>query len=95
MTGIEQQFLRVQEKMQLLVKQLSVLQKENNQLKEGLENQQIKEQIQTKLVEELHQKLQILKLSSGEMNEKDKKEFEKKINVYLRDIDQCIALLSR
>ncbi len=95
MTGIEQQFLRIQEKMQLLGKQLSALQKENKQLKEDLENQQKKEQLQTKLVEDLNQKLQILKLSTGEMNEKDKKEFEKKINTYLRDIDQCIALLSR
>lgn len=95
MTEIEQQFIRVQEKMQLLGKQLSAFQKENKQLKEDLENQQKKEQIQTKLIEELNQKLQILKLSSGEMNEKDKKEFEKKINLYLRDIDQCIALLSR
>jgi len=28
------------------------------------------------------------------MSEADKKEFEKKINAYLKEIDRCIALLS-
>jgi hypothetical protein len=37
----------------------------------------------------------ILKVATGEMNEADKREFEKKINQYIREIDRCIAFLSQ
>jgi hypothetical protein len=33
-------------------------------------------------------------LSGGDMNEKDKKDFEKQINKYVKEIDKCIAFLS-
>ncbi|HMX78942.1 MAG TPA: hypothetical protein PLG91_01435, partial [Ferruginibacter sp.] len=45
-------------------------------------------------VEMLKQQVGILKAAAGNMNEADKKEFEKTINRYLRDIDKCIGILS-
>jgi len=48
-----------------------------------------------RLKEELQQQVGILKLASGEMDEKDKKQFERKINQYLREIDKCISFLSQ
>jgi K+ transporter len=95
MTALEQQFNRVQEKLLLLLKQQQVMQKEIQQLRIELEKQQQREQSDSKHIEELKQQVQILKLSTGDMNEKDKKAFEKKINGYLREIDRCITLLSR
>ncbi len=41
----------------------------------------------------LKQQVSVLKLSAGEMSEADKKEFEKRINGYLKEIDRCIAML--
>ncbi|MBD0368004.1 MAG: hypothetical protein ICV53_18105, partial [Flavisolibacter sp.] len=46
-------------------------------------------------VTELHQQIAILKMAAGEMDTKDKKDFEKQINQYIRDIDKCIAHLSQ
>jgi hypothetical protein len=44
-------------------------------------------------LDELRQQVSILKLNAGGMNDRDKKEIEKKINSYLKEIDRCIALL--
>ncbi|MEJ7672080.1 MAG: hypothetical protein WKF59_05100 [Chitinophagaceae bacterium] len=43
---------------------------------------------------DLDQKVNILKAASGEMSETDQKEFEKRINLYIKEIDKCIGLLS-
>lgn len=95
MIALEQQINRVQEKIQQMLKQQDILLKENQLLKKELSKQSEKEKKQVKHIEELLQQVQILKLSTGEMNEKDKKEFDKQINVYLKEIDKCIALLSQ
>ena len=92
---VDQQFTTLNEKLQQLLKQYSRLQKENERLKEELQQSKEREiAIQTS-IEELQQQISILKLGSGEMNEKDKKEFEKKINLYIREIDKCISFLSQ
>lgn len=93
MSTTEQHLKRITDKLQVLVKNHAMLQKENEKLKEELHAVEQKASSQQKNAEELKQQVGILKLSAGEMNEADKKEFEKKINVYLKEIDRCIALL--
>jgi cell shape-determining protein MreC len=93
MSNTEQHLKRIQEKLQQLLKQYAVVQKENNKLKEQLETSQHKIWTQQKNADELKQQVSILKASAGEMNEADKKEFEKRINGYLKEIDRCITLL--
>ena len=94
MSLTEDQLKRIQEKLQKLVKQHSVLQKENTRLKEELDKtKQLSVQHQSD-VDELKQQVNVLKLSAGEMSPADKKEFEKRINSYLKEIDRCITLLS-
>ena len=90
----EIQLKRITEKLQSLVKEYSQLQKENLRLKEELQAANQKADSHHKNAEELKQQVSILKLNTGEMSEQDKKEFEKRINVYLKEIDRCIALLS-
>lgn len=94
MSAAEDQLKRIQEKIQLLLKQQAALQKENGQLRLELDNTREQVSMQQKNVEHLKQQLDILKLTAGEMSEADKKEFEKRINSYLKEIDRCIALLS-
>lgn len=93
MNTTEQHLKRIQEKLQQLLKQYATAQKENVRLKAEIHTAQQKISAQQKNAEELKQQVSVLKLSAGEMNEADKKEFEKRINGYLKEIDRCIALL--
>ncbi len=93
--SVDQQFNRLADKLQLLLKAMGRLQKENERLKEDLQGAREREQAALQRIDELQQQTAILKYAAGEMDEKEKKEFEKKINQYLREIDKCIAYLSR
>ena len=92
---VDQQFNTINEKLQQLLRKYNRLQKENERLREELNQSNEKERQVHSRVDELQQQISILKLSSGDMNEKDKKEFEKKINQYLKEIDKCISFLSQ
>ncbi|MEQ1677742.1 MAG: hypothetical protein ABL876_13620 [Chitinophagaceae bacterium] len=93
MSATEEQLKRIQEKLQQLLKQHTAVQKENTRLKEELQAVQDKVLAQQKNADELKQQVSILKLNAGEMSAADKKEFEKRINGYLKEIDRCIAQL--
>ena len=93
MNAAEQHLKTIQDKLQQLLKNYTAMQKENAKLKEELSDAQQKATAQLKVTDELKQQVSILKLSSGEMDEAEKKEFEKRINGYLKEIDRCIALL--
>lgn len=92
---VDNQFNSINEKLQLLLKQHQRLKKENERLREELEAQKQKDLQAQQTIQELHQQIGILKLASGDMNDKDKKEFERKINQYVKEIDKCIAFLSQ
>jgi regulator of replication initiation timing len=95
MITTEQHLKRIQDKLQQLLKQHTALQKENSKLKEELETTQQKILTQQKSADELKQQVSILKVSAGDMSEADKKEFEKRINGYLKEIDRCITMLGQ
>ena len=94
MSQTETQLRRIHDKLQQLVKQHALVQKENQQLKEQLAVASQQSQQLSRNMDELRQQVNVLKLNAGEMNESDKKEMEKKINGYIKEIDRCIALLS-
>ncbi|HSU27363.1 MAG TPA: hypothetical protein VLJ68_03215 [Chitinophagaceae bacterium] len=93
MKETDQQFKRIQEKLQLLLKQYAALEKENIQLKESLGKTKNQNKLHQQNVDGLKQQVNVLKLNAGQMPEADKKEFEKRINAYLKEIDRCIAML--
>jgi len=95
MSNTEQHLKRIQEKLQLLLKEHTAVVKENKLLKEELSEAKQKVTTQQKSVDELKQQVSILKVSTGEMSEADKKDFEKRINGYLKEIDRCIAMLGQ
>ena len=90
----EQHLKRIQEKLQQLLKEHAALQKENGRLKDELAETEQKMSLQQKNTDELKQQVNVLRVSAGDMGEADKKEFEKRINTYLKEIDKCIAMLS-
>ena len=92
---VDQQFNTINDKLQQLLKQQARLKKDNERLRTELEVCKEKEDVYQQKIDELAQQIGILKLGAGDMNEKDKKEFEKKINQYIREIDKCIAFLGQ
>lgn len=91
---MEQQLRRIQEKIQQLLKRNQLLQKENEKLTQ--DNQALREQLnnQQELVDGLEQKLTAVKMSSGNLTEEERKELEKRMNAYIREIDRCITMLA-
>ena len=94
MNTIESHIKSVNEKLQQLLKKHVALKKENDTLKQELSNFKEKEVEYKYALHELDQKVIILKAASGQMPEADQKEFEKRINQYIKEIDKCIGLLS-
>ena len=93
--SLDKQFNIINEKLQQLLKQQARLKKENERLRMELEGCREKENAFQQKIEELIQQNSILKLAGGDMNEKDKRDFEKKVNQYIKEIDKCIAFLGQ
>ncbi len=95
MTESSDQLKRIQAKLQQMLKQHAVLQKENSWLKNELDEAKKDVSTQQEMADILKQQVNVLKYSNGEMSDADKKEFEKKINAYVKEIDRCIAMLGQ
>lgn len=94
MSDLEAHIKLVNEKLQQLIKTHAAIKKENDNLKVEVINYKLKEDDYKSSLYELNQKVSILKAASGEMTEADQKQFEKRINLYIKEIDKCIGLLS-
>ena len=94
MGELEQHIRRVNDKLQQVLKDYQQLQKDNLRQSALIEELKKAKETSAQQVETLRQQVGILKAAAGNMNEADKKEFEKTINRYLRDIDKCIGFLS-
>ena len=93
--SLDSQFNQLNDKLQLLLKQQNRLKRENEKLRQELEDCKTKEATYQQRINELDEQVYVLKMSAGEMSEKDKKDFERKINQYIKEIDKCIAFLSQ
>ena len=85
----------LQSKLQLLLKKHALISKENEQLKKENQNYQLKEKELIETRGQLQQQVNILKTSAGQLEGKEKIEFEKSINRYIRSIDKCITMLNK
>ena len=94
MNPLEQHIQRINEKLQQLLKQYRVSQKETEKLKKELADIKSLQNEKIRQMEELEQKVAILKTATNNLNEDDKKDLEKRLNQYIREIDRCIAMLS-
>lgn len=94
MNQLEEQIKRMNEKLQQLLKQYSALQKENEKLKLEFQQSTNRYQLLADQSEKWQQQTEILKLSREQMNDSEKKAFEKRLNQYVKEIDRCIALLN-
>ncbi len=95
MNVLDQQFNTLNDKLQLLLKHVGQLRRENSQLRAELQQARESEAAAQLQMDELKQQASILKFAAFEMTEQDKKEFERTISRYIRQIDKCIAYLSQ
>ena len=85
--------IRIQEKVKLLLKQYQVLKQENDKIKRQLREAGEKETAMAASIAQLQQQVVILKTATNQLDEQDKKELEKRLNHYLKEIDRCINML--
>lgn len=76
------------------MRQSKATQQENERLHRSVQETAEKLNQANEQIKLLRTQLDVLKLNAGELNGTDKKEIEKKLNGYLKEIDRCIALLS-
>ena len=94
MSDLEENIKRINSKLQQLLKNYQLLQKENNRQSELIKQLKGAKEKDNQQITALHEKISILKAATGKMNEADKKAFEKNISQYIREIDKCIGILS-
>jgi septal ring factor EnvC (AmiA/AmiB activator) len=90
---VEAQILRIQDKLQQLLRQRDLLLKENGKLREELHKAQEGHAEYSKRLEQLRQQVEVLRVTKTVMSEGEKRELEKRLGQYIREIDRCIALL--
>ncbi|HWJ89499.1 MAG TPA: hypothetical protein VNR87_00225 [Flavisolibacter sp.] len=93
--SVDLQFNTINDKLQQLLRQHARVQKENERLKLELHQAKARELAAQQEMEAFQQQISIMKLGSADFNERDKKDFEKKINQYIKEIDKCISFLSQ
>ncbi len=94
MEQIESHIVRINAKLQDLLKKHTSLQKQNQQQQELIAKLKEQQEIGEKKIKALEEQQYILKSAAGELNSTDKKAFEQTISRYIKEIDKCIALLS-
>lgn len=78
-----------------MLRQQLRLKRENERLQQELDACRHTEKNHLELVTQLEQRIAILKFAAGDLPEAEKREFEKMINSYIREIDKVIAYLSQ
>lgn len=94
MEQLETHIARINSKLNELLKKYAALQKLSAQQQSAI--QLLKEEKETadKKIKRLEEQQHILKSAAGKLNSDDKKAFEQTINKYIKEIDNCIAILS-
>lgn len=94
MSTTQQPWKHIQDKLQQVSQRYQVLQKDNDRLKKEVTELKAKDVAQVKKIEELEIKVAALKTATGQLNDAEKKELDKRLHQYIREIDRCIAMLS-
>jgi chromosome segregation ATPase len=95
MVDIESQIKRIQDKLQQLLRQQAVLQKDNQRLKKELESASALHQEKDQALQAIRQQVDVLKMGSGNpLSDTEKTVLSKRIDGYLKEIDKCLALLN-
>jgi predicted nuclease with TOPRIM domain len=95
MKTVEEQIRLLNTKLQQLLKKFNTLQKENSFITSELIEYKSKEKSTQEKITLLELETAILKASAGKMNEKEKIDFEKRINQYIKYLENCMTMLNK
>lgn len=84
---------RIGQKLPQLIKQRDNLLREKEKLQMEIAHSEKDKQALALQVSTLQEQVAILKTATSDMNDKEKRDFEKRINGYIKDIDKVIAHL--
>ena len=90
----EKQILRIQQKLQEIVKRYTSMQKTVSEQNASIQQLQQELEEKNRRIRILQEQQYVLKSAAGQLDAADKKAFEQTINKYIREIEKCIALLS-
>ena len=93
MTPVADHIARLSAKLSKLIRSYRALEKEHEKVKAELDRRVAAEEELRIRHAALEQQLALLKASSGETDEQGRRELERKLSHYIREIDRCIALL--
>ncbi|HSN08427.1 MAG TPA: hypothetical protein VLS85_05280 [Hanamia sp.] len=93
--NIETHIKNLQSKLQLLLKKHALLQKESEYLQKENADLNLKIKSLHEKNKQFEMQVNILKTSAGQLEGKDKVDFEKSINSYIRTLDKCISILNK
>ncbi len=94
MSDLEKYIKRINDKLQQLLRNYQQLQKDNQRQSLLIEELSKTKEKNVQQIKTLQEQVEILKAATGQMNDTDKKAFEKHINQYIKEIDKCIGILS-
>jgi len=90
-----EQIGQIRLKLQGLIKKQGTLEKENEKLRAELDRKiRLEQELKEKVIQ-MEEQVNVMKVSSGKMDDASKKAFEKQLNQYIKEIDRCIAMLSQ
>jgi lipid II:glycine glycyltransferase (peptidoglycan interpeptide bridge formation enzyme) len=92
---MQEKIKHIKEKVQLLVKQYQQLQKENLQLQLSLEKSNSTNKNLEEKIKQLQHKIDTAKISSSQLSKEEKATLEKRIDVYLKEINTCLSLINK
>jgi len=92
--AVDEQFKSLHTKLQLLVKQHQQLQKDNAALKKEVDSQRLLLKEKNDHVQQLQEKIDVIKLNAPAISTEEKKLLEQRINGYLSEIEKCLVLLN-
>lgn len=92
--AVDEQFKSLHQKLQLLLKQHQQLQKDNAALKKEVDSQRLLLKEKSDQIQQLQEKIDIIKLNAPNISAEEKKLLEQRINGYLGEIEKCIVLLN-
>jgi len=84
----------IEERSKRLVNRKQVLEDENSKLKNQLAEIRAELEDKQQQINELKDKYQVLKIAKTIESEGDNKETIKELNIYIKEIDRCIALMN-
>jgi len=88
------QIERISRKVKFLREKKETLENENNHLKNEISKLLTTLAEKDSQLHQINQQIQALRLVSSDLSPDEKKDLDKKLNDYIKQIDRCIALLS-